>query len=187
MTVNIAWGITGAGDLLNEVFDVMEELSGHDDIRITAIVSKAGEAVIKWYKLVERLSSICEKVLIEKDANTPFIVGPLQTGKYQCLIVAPATANTVAKLVHGIADTLLTNCVSMANKVNKEVYILPVDRQRGTITTTLPDGKPFQLTMRDIDVDNTDKLRKMKGITVIDSPQEINSIILKNSAKEGIS
>jgi archaeoflavoprotein AfpA len=177
MPFYIAWGITGAGDLLNEVFDVMDELSRHDDIKITAIVSKAGEAVLKWYKLNERLTSITEKVLIEKDANTPFIVGPIQTGKFQCLIVAPATANTVAKLVHGIADTLLTNCVSMANKVNKEVYILPVDRQRGTITTTLPDGKPFQLTMRDIDVDNTEKLRLMKGITVIDSHQEIKSIV----------
>jgi archaeoflavoprotein AfpA len=186
MPFYIAWGITGAGDLLNEVFDIMEGLSRHDDIKITAIVSKAGEAVLKWYKLTERLNSIAEKVLIEKDANTPFIVGPLQTGKYKCLIVAPATANTVAKLVHGIADTLLTNCVSMSNKVNKEVYILPVDRQRGTITTTLPDGKPFNLTMRDVDVDNTDKLRQMKGITVIDHPEEIKGIILKYSAKEGV-
>jgi archaeoflavoprotein AfpA len=186
MPLNIAWGITGAGDLLNEVFDIMDELSRRDDIKITSIVSKAGESVLKWYKLTERLNTIAEKVLIEKDANTPFIVGPLQTGKYQCLIVAPTTANTVAKLVHGIADTLLTNCVSMVNKVNKEVYILPVDRQKGTITTTLPDGKSFTLTMRDIDVDNTEKLRLMKGIIVIDKPEEIKSVILKNSAKEGV-
>jgi archaeoflavoprotein AfpA len=177
MTINLAWGITGAGDLLNEVFDIMEELSGHDDIKITAIVSKAGEAVLKWYKLTERLNSIAEKVLIEKDANTPFIVGPLQTGKYQCLIVAPATANTVAKLVHGVADTLITNCVAMANKAMREIYILPVDRESGTITTTLPDGKPFQLTMRDVDVENTIKLRLMKGITVIDRPEEIKMVI----------
>ncbi len=177
MPVNIAWGITGAGDLLNEVFDIMQELSGHEDIKITAIVSKAGESVLKWYKLTEMLNSIAEKVLIEKDANTPFIVGPLQTGKYKCLIVAPATANTVAKLVHGIADTLITNCVAMANKAGREVYILPVDRQKGTITTTLPDGKPFQLTMRDIDVDNTEKLRIMKGVTVIENPVQIRGVI----------
>ncbi len=177
MPVNIAWGITGAGDLLNEVFDLMDALSKHDDLRITAIVSKAGETVLKWYNLMEKLDNIAEKVKIEKDANTPFITGSLQTGKYKCLIVAPATANTVAKLVHGIADTLLTNCVSMVNKVKKDIYILPVDRERGTITTYLPDGKPFELTMRDIDVDNTEKLRKMKGITVIDSPGEIRGII----------
>ena len=177
MSVNIAWGITGAGDLLNEVFDVMAELSGHKHIEITAIVSRAGEAVLKWYKLREKLKTVAVKVMIEIDANTPFIVGPLQTGKYKCLIVAPATANSVAKLVHGIADTLITNCVSMANKVDKNVYILPVDRERGTITTTLPDGKPFELTMRDIDVENSDRLRTMKGITVIDSPGEIKGIV----------
>jgi archaeoflavoprotein AfpA len=177
MPVNIAWGITGAGDLLNDVFDVMDELSRHGDIKITAIVSKAGETVLKWYKLTERLNAICEKVLMEKDANTPFIVGPLQTGTYRCLIVAPATANSVAKLVHGIADTLITNCVAMANKAGREVYILPVDRKRGTITTTLPDGKPFQLKMRDIDFDNTERLRLMKGIMVFDSPEEIKGVI----------
>ena len=177
MSVNIAWGITGAGDLLNEVFDLMDALSEHDDLKITAIVSKAGDTVLKWYKLNERLNTIAEKVLIEKDANTPFITGPLQTGKYRCLILAPATANTVAKLVHGIADTLLTNCVSMVNKVNKDIYILPVDRERGTITTSLPDGSPFELTMRDIDIENTGKLRNMRGITVIDSPGMIKGIV----------
>lgn len=177
MPVNIAWGITGAGDLLNEVFELMDAVSRRKDLKITAIVSRAGETVLKWYKLTERLESIAEKVFIEKDANTPFVVGPLQTGKYRCLILAPATANTVAKLVCGIADTLLTNCVSQANKAGRDVYILPVDRERGTITTYLPDGKPFELTMRDIDVDNTEKLRKMKGIRVIDSPRDIKGIV----------
>lgn len=61
--------------------------------------------------------------------------------------------------------------------MNKDVYILPVDRERGTITTTLPDGKPFELTMRDIDVENTDKLRKMRGITVFDSPGDLRGIV----------
>ena len=83
----------------------------------------------------------------------------------------------MAKLVHGIADTLLTNCVSMVNKVNKDIYILPVDRERGTITTSLPDGSPFELTMRDIDIENTGKLRNMRGITVIDSPEIIKGIV----------
>ncbi|MGD9159064.1 MAG: archaeoflavoprotein AfpA [Desulfobacteraceae bacterium] len=177
MSVNIAWGITGAGDLINEVFDIMDNVSKHEDLKITAIVSKAGETVLKWYNLMEKLNAIADKVKIEKDANTPFITGALQTGKYKCLIVAPTTANTVAKLVHGIADTLLTNCVSMVNKVSKEVYILPVDRERGTITTYLPDGKPFELTMRDIDVENTEKLKVMKGITVIECPGEIKGIV----------
>ena len=177
MPVNIAWGITGAGDKLNQTFDVMDGLSRNKEIQITAVISKAGKEVLRRYKLTERLTSITEKIFIEKDANTPFIVGPIQSGKYDYLIIAPATANTVAKLVHGIADTLLTNSVSMAAKAGRENCILPVDRKRGTITTTLPDGSPFQLTMRDIDVNNTERLRSMFGITVIDSPEEIREFI----------
>lgn len=177
MPVKIAWGITGAGDLIEEVFDIMEEISQINNLEMIAVVSKAGETVLKWYKLRERLDTIAKKVLIEKDANTPFIVGNLQTGKYKCLIVAPATANSVAKIVNGIADTLITNCVSQTNKTNTGIYILPVDRKKGTIKTILPDGETFELTMRDIDVENTEKLRKMKGVSVIESPGEIREII----------
>ena len=39
------------------------------------------------------------------------ITGRLSLGKYDLLIVTPATANTVAKIVHGISDTLVTNAV----------------------------------------------------------------------------
>lgn len=178
MPVKIAWGITGAGDLIEEVFDIMEEISRINNLEIIAVVSRAGEAVLRWYKLRERLDTIAKKVLIEKDANTPFIVGNLQTGKYKCLIVAPATANSVAKIVNGIADTLITNCVSQTNKTNTGIYILPVDREKGAIKTILPDGETFELTMRDIDVENTEKLRKMKGVSVIESPGEIREIII---------
>ncbi len=178
MTVKIVWGITGSGDLIEETFNVMEEISGIEELEITAVLSKAGESVLKWYKLDDRLQNIAKKIVIEKDANTPFIAGSLQTGKYRCLIVAPATANTVAKIVNGIADTIITNSVALTNKTDTGIYILPVDREKRKITTILPDGSSFELTMRDIDVENTEKLRKMKGITVIGGPEEIRDIIL---------
>ena len=62
-------------------------------MKVTAVLSKAAVTVIKWYKLWNDLNRISEKVLVEEDANTPFIIGPLQTGKFRCLLVAPATAN----------------------------------------------------------------------------------------------
>jgi len=62
------------------------------------------------------LLEISKRVLVEVDANTPFIAGPLQVGRYHSLLIAPATANTVAKIVHGIADTLLTNAVAQTQK-----------------------------------------------------------------------
>jgi archaeoflavoprotein AfpA len=179
MPAKIVWGITGSGDLISEVFAVMGELAQEKELEITAVLSKAAVKVVNWYKLKDKLNSIAKKVLIEEDANTPFIVGPLQTGQFDCLLVAPATANTVAKVINGIADTIITNAISQTNKTNTNIYILPVDQKKGTTVTTLPGGKKLELTMRDIDVENTDKLRTIKGITTLANTEEIKFIIRK--------
>lgn len=93
------------------------------------------------------------------------------------LIIAPATANTVAKIVHGIADTLVTNAVSQTAKGDTPIYILPVDRKKGTVTTYSPKGKEIKLKMRDIDIENTEKLSRMENITIIDSPEDLYRVI----------
>jgi archaeoflavoprotein AfpA len=177
MPLKIVWAITGSGDLISEVFEVMDELSQGKGVEITSVLSKAAVKVVRWYKLTDKLNSISKSVLIEEDANTPFIVGRLQTGQFDCLLVAPATANTVAKVVNGIADTIVTNAISQTNKTDVQIYVLPVDQKKGTTTTILPGGKKLELTMRDVDVDNTDKLRKMKGITTLTSPGEIKEVV----------
>ncbi|MBF0530398.1 MAG: archaeoflavoprotein AfpA [Deltaproteobacteria bacterium] len=177
MTGKIVWGITGSGDLIIEVFEMMHQLAQDENIKITAVLSKAAAKVVNWYKLTDQLAIISKKVLLEEDANTPFIIGPLQTKKYDCLLVAPATANTVAKVVNGIADTLITNAISQTNKTDVPIYILPVDQKKGTTTTILPNQEKFELTMRDIDVENTARLKKMEGITTLTSPGEILSIL----------
>ena len=177
MPLKIVWAITGSGDLISEVFEVMNELSEQKGVEITSVLSKAAVKVVNWYKLTDKLNRISKKVLIEEDSNTPFIVGPLQTGQFDCLVVAPATGNTVAKVVNGIADTIITNAISQTNKTNVGIYILPVDQKKGTTTTTLPGGKKLELTMRDIDVENTDKLRNMKGITTLMNPDEIRTVV----------
>jgi archaeoflavoprotein AfpA len=177
MPSKIVWGITGSGDLISEIFEVMEEISKMKRLEITAVLSKAAVTVLKWYKLNDSLDRIAHRIMVEKDANTPFIVGPLQTGEYDALIVAPATANTVAKIVNGIADTIITNSVSQTNKTSVDIFILPVDQKMGTTTTILPGGKKLDLSMRDVDVENTNRLRKMKGIVVLEKPKEIKGIV----------
>jgi len=60
-------------------------------------------------------------------------------GKYDFVVISPATGNTVAKLTHGIADNLLTNLAIMANKSNKtEVLVVPTDFKVGTVRSYLP-------------------------------------------------
>ncbi|NDV19438.1 archaeoflavoprotein AfpA [Pseudodesulfovibrio sp. JC047] len=175
--MKIVWGITGAGDLMPELIDIMSDVSHDPDIEITAVLSKAAHTVIHWYKLTDRLKSIAKRVCVEKDANTPFIAGPIQVGKYDLFLAAPLTANSTAKIAHGIADSLITNCVAQACKGDTPTYLLPVDRQVGTTTTTLPDGTPFTLKIRPVDVANVEILRTMDDLHVLEGLDDLRQVL----------
>ncbi len=177
MTLKVVWGITGSGDKMPETVAAMAAVREQLDVEITAALSIAAVRVLRWYKLTETVEELAKSVKIEKDANSPFITGPLQIGQYDCLLVAPATANSVAKIAHGIEDTMVTNAVGQTAKSTTPIYIMPVDLRPGTTVTMRPGGERLELKIRAIDVENTDKLRTMEGITVFESPAEIESIL----------
>jgi len=179
--MKIAWGITGSGDLLPETVSAMQKVVSLDsETRLYIFLSRAARQVVRWYNLNRALESLSSKVFQEVDANTtePFyyLPGALQQGKFNFFLVCPATANTVAKVVNGIADTLITNSVAQATKANIPTYILPVDQSRGRITTKLPSGQTMELEMRQIDLDNVNRLSCMRSIHVLHSPSEIEDI-----------
>jgi archaeoflavoprotein AfpA len=173
----IVWGITGSGDRIEEIIDNMIELLKDDDLQITVVVSKAAEQVLRWYKLWDKLNASFDKVKKEINANVPFIAGPLQVGKYDLFIVAPLTANSTAKIAHGIADTLITNAVAQTLKGNTPVLLYPVDQSPEPVTTEGPDGLEFTIIPRDLDIDNVRRLREMNGVHVLSSPNDIAQAI----------
>ena len=175
--MRLVWAITGAGDRLEETFSAVEQVSSDPDVEVTVILSRDGEIVVKWYRLWTKIRRTFQRVLVEKGPNKPFIAGPLQVGYYRALLVAPATGNTVAKIVHGISDSLVSNCVAQAMKGGTPVYILPVDGTPGPIITKTPDGKEIQLVTRDVDIENVEKLRGMTGIEVLKDPLELLRIV----------
>jgi len=181
LPIKIAWGITGAGDLLPETIQIMRRIVERGDAKVQPFLSKEALIVVLWYDLWYELKKISSRIMVEKSANVPFIAGPLQLGKYKFLLIAPATGNTVAKIVNGIADTLVTNAVAQAQKGNVPVYILPSDRETetGKITTILPTGEKKDLIIREVDLMNFEKLKAMKGITVVTSPDKIEEIVKK--------
>ena len=180
MTIRIAWGITGCGDYLKESIDLMKELTKEHNIEVRVFLSQAGETVVKWYKLFNDLKTSFPKTFVEKSPNIPFLVGDLQLGKYDFLLIMPSTSNTVGKIATGISDTLLSNAAAQAMKGKVPVYIFPADQKRGEVTTELPGGKKLTLTMRDVDIEAVDRLRKMPGITVIGHPDEMRDIIKRH-------
>ncbi|MFW9842493.1 MAG: flavoprotein, partial [Candidatus Thorarchaeota archaeon] len=90
----IVWGITGSGDHIQEILSIMKQLEEDPDHRLTVIVSKAGEQMLRWYGFWDELNGSFRKVMKESSSNVPFIAGPLQLGKYDLLIVVPLTANS---------------------------------------------------------------------------------------------
>jgi flavoprotein len=165
----LMWGITGTGYVLDECINLMKELQENYEVEITVILSKEGTAVVKWYKKWLNLTEAVKKVKVEKTPNIPFYAGPLQLGKYDMFLVCPVSANSVAKIVTGIADTLITNCVAQA--------IEPIVKTR-------PDGSPLVLKIRDIEIENIEKLKKMEGMIVISEFSEIKKIILTKIKNE---
>ncbi|WP_407392565.1 dihydromethanopterin reductase (acceptor) [Methanobrevibacter sp.] len=139
--MRIGFAFTGAGHLLRESVQLAEKLAKEHEV--TVFLSGAAEEVLKMYGLYERVERITGGKYRElaTDSNQKFsypITGRLSIGKYDLLIVSPATANTVSKIVHGIADTLVTNAVAQSGKGAVPVYMVPVDIHPGPVDTVLP-------------------------------------------------
>ena len=139
--MRIGFAFTGAGHLLRESVQLAEKLASEHEV--TVFLSGAAEEVLKMYGLYERIERITggkyRELATDSDQKFSYpITGRLSLGKYDILIVSPATANTVSKIVYGIADTLVTNAVAQAGKGAVPVYMVPVDIHPGPIDTVLP-------------------------------------------------
>jgi archaeoflavoprotein AfpA len=182
--VKIAWGITGCGDKIEEIAALMIEMKRQYDLKVDIYVSKNAVMVLKMYELWDKLKLEFSELRPEVNSNAPFLVGKLQTGHYDMFIVAPLTANSTAKIAYGIADTLLTNSVSQGAKANVPIYLFPPDNKPGELVTILPGGKKLTLYIRDVDVENVNRIRKMKSITVLENVQDIRKVIEERVKKE---
>jgi dihydromethanopterin reductase (acceptor) len=137
--LHIAWGVTGAGHYLKESFAVMAELrkKGHD---ITTFVSRAGEEVSKMYGLFDDLKAVSDgsylnEIFLDSAQGSSFPkIGRFNLKRYDLFILSPATSNTVAKVVYGIADTLVTNCAAQAMKSGVPCYMVPVDQEQDVVS-----------------------------------------------------
>lgn len=177
----VAWGITGSGDRLRETFDTMkkikDEFEDRADVRV--YISKAGDQVVKYYKLSHDLEEAFDKVWVEINANAPFLAGQMQSGKFEFLLIAPATSNTVAKISMGLADSLLSNAAIMGLKASVPVYIMPSDLTEGYVLTRLPNGKDLKLRIRKEDIEHVQRLCKMENVFILEKPEDIHDVFKK--------
>lgn len=168
----IAWGITGAGAFLKECVEIVSSFPKN---KIDIFLSRAGEEVIRIYKLWDHLKD-CNLVL-DRSSSSPSC-GLFYSGTYSLLVIAPATSNTVAKMVYGIADTLITNIFAQSGKAGVPSIVLPTDVDEGLVSLS-PSGKKIVLKRRKIDEENISKLARMEGVRVVNSIAELKGV-LKN-------
>jgi len=177
----VAWGITGAGDKIQEIIETMKDLQkqSQDAVEIDVYISKAGDTMLKFYRLDEELRKNFAKVNVESNANSPFLAGMVQSRKYEFLLIMPASSNTVAKLVNGIGDTLLTNSALMSLKAFVPVWVMPVDYKESVISTKLPNGKEMKLRVRKEEADQVRRLEQTEDVRVFENPQKVREGFLE--------
>jgi dihydromethanopterin reductase (acceptor) len=160
-TPRLAWAITGSGHYIEACLEYLLTLRDVD-----VYLSQAGEEVLKMYGIDLAKVRAVHKVYRDKTASSP-PVGHFYSGYYHTFVMAPATSNTIAKCVVGIADNLVTNLYSQAGKCKVPSIVYPCDTAP-EIETTAPGGK-VMVYPRAIDLEGTDKIRRFEYTTVVES------------------
>ena len=160
----IAWAISGSGHYLEECLEIVRDL---DDVDL--FYSQAGEEVVRMYghdpKAITK-----GRVYRDRAASSP-PVGLFYRGDYHTLIVAPATSNTVAKMVLGLSDTLITNIYAQAGKCRIPSIVLACDTEP-ELDTPAPD-RIVKVWPREVDLAHTHKLRSFEATTVVETPEKL--------------
>ena len=174
----IAWAITGAGHALEECVEI---LLRHENVDV--FLSRAADEVVRSYELDTRLNTPRVRIYRDTRASSP-LVGRLFSGIYRILVIAPATSNSIAKFVHGISDTLVTNLFAQAGKARIPILAYPTDLAP-EIVSLGPRQVPVKVYPRPIDLENTRKLAQFAGVIVVKSHDELERRLSSDLA-EGI-
>lgn len=172
----LAWALTGSGHYITDCLDFLLTLDNVD-----VYLSQAAEEVLKMYGV--NLQDLRNRFPVYRDkaASCP-PVGLFYKGYYHTFVMAPATSNTVAKCVLGIADSLVTNLYSQAGKCRVPSIVYPCDIAP-EMETTAPGGK-VMVYPRPIDLEATAKLRTFSYTQVVDSVEELIAAIKKAQSSE---
>lgn len=158
----VAWGITGSGHFLPECLALAERLPAVD-----LFLSRAAAEVLQVYGYPVRELQARFRVFRDSAASAP-PVGLFYEGRYDLVVVAPATSNSVAKMVYGISDTLVTNIYAQAGKCRVPSLVFACDASPELVTEA--PGGPVPVYPRPIDLRNTEALAGLAFTEVVVDP-----------------
>jgi dihydromethanopterin reductase (acceptor) len=165
----LVWAVTGSGHYLDECLEIIRDLEDVD-----LFYSSAGEEVLRMYGHDPKAINKQGRVYRDRAASSP-PVGLFYRGDYHTLVVAPATSNTVAKMVLGLSDSLVSNVYAQAGKCGIPSIVLACDTEP-EMDTPAPD-RIVKVWPRKIDLEHTHKLATYEGTTVVENPEKLLSAL----------
>lgn len=164
-----AWAVTGSGHYLDECLQLALRLPNVD-----LFLSAAAEEILPLYNY--RLPWLRERLRVFRDKTASSVpVGMLYDDVYHTVVIAPATSNTVAKCALGISDTLPSNILAQAGKLEIPSIVLACDVLPVVITRSPREW--VELKPRNIDLENVERLRRVDFCTVVESPATLETAL----------
>ncbi len=129
--------MTGAGSWLRESAGIAVALSRHH--RVTTVFTRAGYEVARVFGVLGlfRLASpggYYRELLVEASPSGLPVVNRVASKRYDIVVISPASSNTVAKIAHGIADSVASSVANQALKSGVPLVVVPSESPEGSET-----------------------------------------------------
>jgi dihydromethanopterin reductase (acceptor) len=170
MHTRLAWAITGSGHYLRETMQILKSLK-----EVDIFLSKAAAEIIKQYGFQPQLDAMGHRIFLDKTASS-VPVEFFYEGKYHTLVIAPVTSNTVAKMVYGFSDSLVTNLYAQAGKTRVTSIVFACDTAP-ELESEAPKENIVKVYPRQIDLENVQKLAQFEVTEVVDSIEALQLAI----------
>jgi dihydromethanopterin reductase (acceptor) len=162
----LAWALTGSGHYLRESLIIISGLENVD-----LFLSKAAAEILQQYGYKHNVG----RVFQDKTASS-VPVELFYQGKYHTLVIAPTSSNTVAKMVAGISDNLVTNLYAQAGKIRLPSIIFACDTEP-ELESEAPRENIVKVYPRRIDLQNMETLKTFEETTVVGDMQQLQTAI----------
>ncbi len=151
----LAWALTGSGHYLKECLDIINRLPDVD-----LFLSKAAAEILQQYGYQHNAG----RVFQDKTASA-VPVELFYHGVYHTVVIAPTSSNTVAKMVCGISDNLVTNIFAQAGKCRVPTIVFACDTEP-ELESDAPRDNVVKVYPRRIDLQNMETLKTFEETTV---------------------